>query len=64
MRPPKDRDFVETADGLIWCSVGYLHPHDRYTAYLKYTPAETRRWRDPARTPLIPAFSPAGRREG
>ena len=45
MRPPKDRDFVETADGLIWCLVGYLHPHDRYTAYLKYTPAETGRWK-------------------
>jgi len=45
MRGPKDRDFVETEDGFIWCVVGYLHPHDRYTAYLKYTPAETGRWK-------------------
>jgi predicted nucleotidyltransferase len=44
MRHPKDRDFVETEDGLIWCLVGYLHPRDRYTAYLKYAPAETGRW--------------------
>lgn len=45
MRRPKDRDFVETDEGLIWCLVGYLHPDDRYTAYLKYTPAEGGRWK-------------------
>ena len=42
-RPPKDRDFVETAEGFFFCLVGYLHPPDRYTAYLKYTPAESGR---------------------
>jgi len=40
-RRPKDRDFVETAEGFFFCLVGYLHPPDRYTAYLKYTPAES-----------------------
>ena len=44
MRLPKDRDFVETEEGFIFCLVGYLHPPDRYTAYLKYTPAEAGRW--------------------
>lgn len=43
-RPPKDRDFVETTEGFFFCVVGYLHPPDRYTAYLKYTPASAGRW--------------------
>jgi len=43
-RRPKDRDFVETLEGFFFCLVGYLHPADRYTAYLKYTPAERGRW--------------------
>jgi hypothetical protein len=45
MERPKDRDFIETVDGLIWCVVGYLHPPDRYTAYVKYVPSEEGRWR-------------------
>ncbi len=44
MRLPKDRDFVETAEGFLFCLVGYLHPPDRYTAYLKYTPSRVGRW--------------------
>ncbi len=44
MRRPKDRDFVETSEAFFFCLVGYLHPPDRYTAYLKYTPAEAGRW--------------------
>ncbi len=44
MRQPKDRDFVETNEGFLFCLAGYLHPPDRYTAYLKYTPAEAGRW--------------------
>src|SRR5262245_24281361 len=43
-RRPRDRDFVETAEGFFFCVVGYLHPADRYTAYLKYTPAAGGRW--------------------
>jgi predicted nucleotidyltransferase len=44
MERPKDRDFVETVEGLIFCVVGYLHPPDRYTAYLKYAPSDEGRW--------------------
>jgi uncharacterized protein len=44
MRRPKDRDFVETFEGLFFCVVGYLHPPDRYAAYLKYVPAATGKW--------------------
>ncbi len=44
MRRPRDRDFVETAEGLFFCLVGYLHPPDRYAAYLKYVPAATGKW--------------------
>jgi hypothetical protein len=44
VRPPKDRDFVETTEGLIFCVVGYVHPPGRYAAYLKYTPAGAGKW--------------------
>lgn len=43
-RRPKDRDFLETPEGLIFCVVGYIHPPDRYLAYLKYTPADAGKW--------------------
>ncbi len=45
MEKPKDRDFIETTDGLLFCVVGYLHPPDRYTAYLKYVPSIDGKWR-------------------
>ena len=41
---PKDRDFIETIEGYLFCVVGYLHPNDGYTAYLKYVPSETGKW--------------------
>lgn len=41
---PKDRDFIETVEGLLFCVVGYLHPTDKYTAYLKYVPVESGKW--------------------
>jgi len=44
MEKPKDRDFIETVEGLLFCVVGYLHPPDRYTAYLKYFPAPNGKW--------------------
>jgi predicted nucleotidyltransferase len=44
VRPPKDRDFVETTEGFFFCLVGYLHPPGRYAAYLKYTPATAGKW--------------------
>ena len=43
-RKPKDRDFVETLEGLLFCLVGYQHPPDKYIAYLKYSPAPSGPW--------------------
>ncbi len=45
MRKPKDKDFVETSEGLIFCVVGYLHPPDKYTVYLKYRPGQEGKWK-------------------
>jgi predicted nucleotidyltransferase len=45
MHKPKDRDFVETKEGLIFCVVGYLHPQDQVTAYLKYIPDRKGKWK-------------------
>jgi hypothetical protein len=33
------RDFIETVEGLIFSSVSYHHPEDRYYAYLRYYPS-------------------------
>jgi predicted nucleotidyltransferase len=41
---PKDRDFIETIEGYLFCVVGYLHPADGYTAYLKYIPSQEGLW--------------------
>lgn len=46
MRPPKDRDFLKTREGILFCVVGYLHPKDRVTAYLKYVPKKYGKWKD------------------
>ncbi len=45
-RRPKDRDFLRTREGMFFCVTGYLHPPDRYTAYLKYSPASEGKWED------------------
>ncbi len=41
---PKDRDFIQTVDDHLFCVVGYLHPPDGYTAYLKYMPSPDGKW--------------------
>jgi uncharacterized protein len=41
---PKDRDFIKTVDDHLFCVVGYLHPPDGYTAYLKYAPSPDGKW--------------------
>jgi predicted nucleotidyltransferase len=41
---PKDRDFIETVEGFLFCVVGYLHPPDGYTAYMKYMPDPAGKW--------------------
>lgn len=40
----KDRDFIQTIDDHLFCVVGYLHPPDRTTAYLKYLPSADGKW--------------------
>ncbi|MEM2882988.1 MAG: hypothetical protein QXJ86_00970 [Nitrososphaerales archaeon] len=40
----KDREFIETKEGLIFCVVGYAHPKDRVIAYLKYLPSADGKW--------------------
>ncbi len=40
MDAPRIRDFIETKDGLIFASVSYHHPLDRYLAFLRYYPDE------------------------
>ncbi len=58
MERPRDKDFVETVEGLLFCVVGYLHPRDRITAYLKYVPSDEGKWsRDETRyTRVIPFY--------
>lgn len=43
-RRPKDKDYVETKEGLFFTVIGYSHPPDAYTAYLKYRPDPEGRW--------------------
>lgn len=45
MRKCKDRDFLETREGMFFCVTGYLHPPDKVTAYLKYSPVTQGKWR-------------------
>lgn len=40
----KDREFIESKEGLIFCVVGYVHPRDRVIAYLKYLPSSEGKW--------------------
>jgi predicted nucleotidyltransferase len=44
MEKPKDKDFVKTEENFLFCLIGYLHPRDRYTAYLKYVPHPEGKW--------------------
>jgi predicted nucleotidyltransferase len=58
MERPRDRDFVETVEGLLFCVVGYLHPPGQVTAYLKYVPDPEGKWRrgDTGYTRVIPYY--------
>ena len=40
----RDRDYVETEDGLFFTVVGNVHPKDRVLAYPKYLPSSRGRW--------------------
>lgn len=41
---PKDRDIIQTTDNHLFVVVGYLHPPDGYSAYLKYIPSSDGKW--------------------
>jgi hypothetical protein len=48
----KDRDYIKTGEGLIFCVIGDIHPPKRITAYLKYVAEKTRKpWR------ILPYYS-------
>lgn len=38
MRKFRDRDFIESTEGLLFCVIGNIHPRNRVIAYLKYVP--------------------------
>ncbi len=38
MRTYRDRDFIESVEGLLFCVIGNVHPENRVIAYLKYVP--------------------------
>lgn len=40
MRKFRDKDFVETSDGIFFCIVGDIHGRDRVVAYPRYAPGE------------------------
>lgn len=40
----RDRDFIETIDGLFFTVVGYVHPDEKILAYLKYYPGSGGKW--------------------
>lgn len=44
MRSLRDRDFLRTKEGFLFCVVGYAHPHERVVSYLKYVPSNDGRW--------------------
>ncbi len=41
----RDRDFLGTKDGFLFCVVGPYHPCDRVIGYLKYLPDSQGMWR-------------------
>lgn len=49
MRGFRDRDYLETVEGLYFTVLGNLHPPGRVVAYLKYAPSPRGRWGKPPR---------------
>jgi len=44
MRNFRDRDFLQTKEGLFFCIVGSIHPTQRVIAYVKYVPSKSGIW--------------------
>lgn len=41
----RDRDFLSTVEGFLFCVVGPYHPTDRVISYVKYLPDPKGKWR-------------------
>ena len=41
----RDRDFLETPEGFLFCVVGPYHPQDRVISYIKYVPSKNGIWK-------------------
>jgi hypothetical protein len=44
MRGFRDRDYLRTPEGYLFCVLGSVHPADRAIAYLKYVPDPSGMW--------------------
>ncbi len=44
MRKFRDRDFLRTTEGFLFCVVGPFHPPNRVISYVKYIPAKRGKW--------------------
>ncbi len=40
----RDRDFLRTTEGFLFCVVGPFHPPNRAISYVKYVPAKRGKW--------------------
>ncbi len=40
----RDRDYIETIDGLFFAVIGNVHPNDRVFAFPKYVPSHRGKW--------------------
>lgn len=45
MRKFRDKDYLESKEGFLFCVVGSVHPEDRLISYLKYIPSEDGKWK-------------------
>jgi predicted nucleotidyltransferase len=44
VRKFRDRDFLRTREGFLFCVVGPFHPPNRVISYVKYVPAKRGKW--------------------
>ena len=44
MRGFRDRDYLKTIEGYLFCVLSSVHPEDRVIAYLKYVPDSSGKW--------------------
>jgi len=44
MRGFRDRDFLQTPEGFLFCVVGGVHPQNKVISYIKYLPSDSGDW--------------------